>query len=48
VEEALYSLNDKDINDDEVVRETARMTVRRALRESFQKRPVTKVNVIRV
>ncbi len=48
VEEALYSLNDKDIDDDEVVRETARMTVRRALRESFQKRPVTKVNVIRV
>ena len=48
VEEALYSLSDKDIDDDAVVQETARVAVRRELRESFQKRPVTKVKVVRV
>ena len=48
VEEAIYRLSDKDIDDDAVVKETARVTTRRALREIFQKRPVTTVNLVRL
>jgi len=48
VERAVESLSPKDRRDDEAVREAARVAVRRSLKSSTGKRPVTDIHVVRI
>jgi ribonuclease J len=48
IERALSGLSAADRRDDEAVREAARVAVRRALKASHGKRPVTDIHVVRV
>ena len=47
VREALAKLSAKALRDDELVAETARIAARRAFREALDKRPVTRIHLIR-
>jgi ribonuclease J len=48
IERALEGLSPADRRDDDAVKETARLAVRRSLKSTTGKRPVTDVHVVRV
>ena len=48
VAQALDELNPRDRRDDDKVREAARLTIRRSLRDWHGKKPVTQVHLVRI
>ncbi|WPZ33287.1 ribonuclease J [Thalassobaculum sp. OXR-137] len=48
IQDNLRKLSNRDRREDEAVRESARRTVRRIVRDEFNKRPVTDVHIVRI
>ncbi|HIC59577.1 MAG TPA: ribonuclease J [Rhodospirillales bacterium] len=48
IKEAFKDLSPEKLRDDDVVEETARITVRKSLRETYAKRPLVTVHIVRI
>ena len=48
IAQAIDGLSDRDRKDDDKISETARIAVRRSLRDTMGKRPATQVHVVRL
>ena len=48
IKEAFRTLSPEKLQNDDVVQETARITVRKSLRETHAKRPLVTVHIVRI
>ena len=48
IKEAFKALSPEKLRDDDVVQETARITVRKSFRETHAKRPLVTVHIVRI
>ena len=48
IKEAFSALSPEKLRDDDIVQETARITVRKSFRETHAKRPLVTVHVVRI